>query len=483
MKSTRKLAWLLPLVIFLLSLSTRAYKLPEVFPYGADEEYQSTYARTISDDFHLVWIGVSAANTGFYLGPFWTYLTAGLITVSSDPLIAGYFAAFLGAITAATIYLVGKDLLNKRAGLIAAIFYSLSPLVVYFDQKYWNPSSLPLLSILLLYSALKIKSNHNWLYLFVVCVGLIFHVHLSLVPVALVLFIFAFRDIAKVGWRKLALSIILFLLTISPLIVFDYYHDYSNITTPLRWSKISSDLPNNSVDNAKRATSMLGRLWFLVPGLSSGNEARPVCSKGSTTTPHVLLVFLSLLPVIIFTLSSNQGKKNKWGLLLSSLALILPFIFYPGKNSEYYLLGLIPLYALIVGSTLARLKGTILYPLLLAFSLLAGRTIVNNDPAYGLSAKHDLIQETTSYLNGADFTLTEEGECHKYEGWRYLFTVYGDRPLRSSIDNSYGWLYEDEISSSPAKYSVTIYGTGGVPDVNAEYFYSGGFTAIVKELN
>ena len=92
-------------VIFLIALSLRVYRLESRYQFGLDEEYQATLAMTIVDDFHPIWIGVSASDTGFYLGPYWTYLTALLLKISNgDVLITAYFAALVGSITAVVIF-------------------------------------------------------------------------------------------------------------------------------------------------------------------------------------------------------------------------------------------------------------------------------------------------------------------------------------------------------------------------------------------
>jgi|GEM_PF-1944979 len=59
--------FVLPLLIFSLALFLRFYHLPARFIFGTDEEYQAHYAMTLVRDIHPIWIGVSAADTGFYL--------------------------------------------------------------------------------------------------------------------------------------------------------------------------------------------------------------------------------------------------------------------------------------------------------------------------------------------------------------------------------------------------------------------------------
>lgn len=63
-----------------------------------------------------------------------------------------------------------------------------------------------------------------------------------------------------------------------------------------------------------------------------------------------------------------------------------------------------------------------------------------------------------STVGNNSYDLASEGECHQYEGWRYLFAVYSRAPERSDIDSTFGWLYPNEIHDTPVDYSVVVTG-------------------------
>src|SRR3989344_5462278 len=147
---SRNLYILSLVLIIVLSAFLRFHNLPQLFIVSIDEEYQATLAQTIVQHFHIIWIGVSAANLDFYLGPFWTYFTALWLFLSKgDPLITGYISSVIGVLTTILVFIVGLRLFNPRVGLIASLLYACLPLMVYFDQKYWNPSPVPFLSLLI----------------------------------------------------------------------------------------------------------------------------------------------------------------------------------------------------------------------------------------------------------------------------------------------------------------------------------------------
>ena len=54
------------------------------------------------------------------------------------------------------------------------------------------------------------------------------------------------------------------------------------------------------------------------------------------------------------------------------------------------------------------------------------------------------------------FSIEGRGICHNFEGWRYLFKVYGRVPTQSYTDSSLGWLYPNGISKEPPTYTIIL---------------------------
>src|SRR3989338_5165075 len=155
------------ILILLLAAILRFYNLPSSFVFAGDEEHQAILAQTIIKHFHIIWIGVNAAHLGFYLGPFWVYFTSIWLYLSNgNPLITGYVSSFIGVTTTLLVIITGSALFNRRTGLLTGMLYASLPLIVYSDQKYWNPTPIPFLSLLMLLSLWKSKQNQKWLIIF-----------------------------------------------------------------------------------------------------------------------------------------------------------------------------------------------------------------------------------------------------------------------------------------------------------------------------
>lgn len=489
-------------IFFILTVAAtlRFYNLPNSFIFAGDEEHQAILAQDLIKHFHIIWIGVNAAHLGFYLGPYWAYFTAFWLWLShGDPLITGYISSSIGIITTLLIILTGNSLFNKKTGLLAGLLYASLPLMVFLDQKYWNPTLIPLLSLLILFTLLKAKENPKWSILFGISAGLIFHTHLSLFPLLFIAVYWLIRQKIKPSKAVIFLSLASFLLMLAPLIAFDYFHKGSNITTPFRYKEITSDYRNriNPSQHLPALFQVLGRVWYIQTPSNNGDEVITSCTDASRIdnpkvaglsqryTPPIWLSLLGSALLFFFLINRRTWKKESTTLLaLFLITLIGAFLLFPGGAFEYYLLGAFPLLMFLPGilsDYFPRLKN---FLILFAFiaAILGIFTVISNRPDFGLGAKESLIKQTAAVIGNAPFELKQTGLCHFYEAWRYLFVLNGKKPERSDSDNGLGWLYQSEITNKPTQYTV-IMSESRTPVTfdaqNAKIIKSGGFTAYI----
>ena len=468
-------------VIFLIALSLRVYRLESRYQFGLDEEYQATLAMTIVDDFHPIWIGVSASDTGFYLGPYWTYLTALLLKISNgDVLITAYFAALVGSITAVVIFLVVRKYSNFRAGVISGVLYSVLPMLVFFDQKYWNPSLIPLMTILFLYLAVDVK-NEIKLYLLAILMAVIFHVHLSLLALFIPLGVVIIKNFNVIKKRVMINGGIIFLITNLPLIIFDYYKHGSNIKAIIGLSQYSGKM--NFLGQLQNVLEAMSRLFYLKPGLEVSEEVLSNCATLLKSDSGVFLG-AGVLGLVIYWMFRyyKESEFNKiLGLsLISFLGLTLSF---KGVFREYYLLGLFVVVIIALANIMARINKQLMIGGMIVIIFLSLQTVVLAKDSFGLKNKKELVKKVLLVTGGKSYRVEEDGSCHKYAGFRYLFKEYGSYPpISSSIDGNLGWLYPNEISGTTPDYLVTIAATKELSKIgeNQGGVVFGGFTALVK---
>ncbi len=480
-RSIFKKSLTISLFLVSISLSTRLYVLPEIAIYTADEEYQSTYAQTIVKDFHPIWIGVSAGDTGFYLGPYFTYLTALIQYLgNNDPLISNYFAAAIGSLTSILVFHIGKNIGSSRVGIYAALIYAFSPLMVYLDQRYWNPNLAPFLTCLFLLALINVKKQKWWIFIISFCLGAFWHIHLSLVPISILAVYPFWKQKLLINLNQKIIVVLILIIMFIPLIIFDYNHDWSNILTPIRL-----------IQNGGRSLALISNInifgttllesLYLKIGTNNVDAIRTICPNISFSFQSFILKLIAISPLIIYwnRYKNRQNESTKY-LSLASLILTFTFILYPGEVFGYYLAGFLPLYFLIISLLLSAHR--IRHFLLLIFMFFSLNTLVNVDRRNGLAAKHELINQVIASLGNHSFTLQENGTCHRYGGWRYLFSSYGKTPATSSADPSLSWLYPDQVGEI-GEYLVIVSPTdeSAAPESPLVILNSGGYTAYITK--
>lgn len=480
-------------IIFLILFAAylRFHNLSNLYIFGFDEEYQATYAMTLVNKLHRIWIGVSASYIDFYLGPYFTYFTSFWLMLSKgDPLITAYIAGIGGVITSVVLFFIGRKFFNLTTGIVASLLYAGLPLFVFYDQKYWNPMFVQLIVLFMFTSLILIKKSPWWWLLFVAMVGAIFETDLAPLPLAIIGVWFFIKGKYFLN-RKLVLSCILvFLFFYWPLLVFDYYHNWSNLTFLTRYEDQvkKSGAKFDPVGKIFSVTDTMGRFWYLEPGKSNTTELNIFCNS-ERTYPAVWISGLSVALFLFFLFKAFKKKKYEYHLLGYFLIVSLVFyILYSGGSFEYYLHGFITLFVFIPGIIISQVNNK-LKPLLLLtiFIVLAIglNTVLHASDRFSLSPKKKLISKVMSVIGQGSFSLDKMGECHIYDGWRYLFKAYGKVPLRSFTDKNFSWLYPKEVSNDLVNYDVVLseYGVSSERDLSG-YFKidEGGFSAYIKKL-
>lgn len=468
--------YLLLIAIVSVSAFLRLHDLNDIFVFNLDEEYQATYAWTLVSDPHPIWIGLVAAALEFYIGPYLIYLSAILLALSKgDPIITAYFAAFLGLISTAVIFFVGKKVFNLTTAVVASSLYATLPLFVFFDQKYWNPMFGPAVTVLLFLSLGLTRKSKWWWLLFASLAGVIFETHLPPFPLLLIGVWYFLKGKYWKDIKLLFLCSLVFLFFYWPLIVFDFNHNFSNLKvfTRVLGENNQSNISLNPEAHFGTLFDSLGRFWYLNPGTPNADEVNFGCSSLSLSTGHELIdkytqrtyssFWLSLisLGMFIFFIGKNlRSKKNPYKLLALFLTISgLSYLIYPGGSYEYYTLSFLTLFTFVPAILISQLNKNIkliTFGLIFIVILLGINTVLKTSDKFSLGPKKVLISKVMDIIGNKSFAIEGRGICHDYEGWRYLFKVYGRVPNQSYTDKILGWLYTEEINKTPPSYTVIL---------------------------
>lgn len=487
--------------VLVLALFLRTYNINNHVLFTIDEEYLFNFAQTIVDDFHVIFSGMTI-SVGFYMGPFWIYLTSFFLYFFKDIIFFGYLAAILGTVTTLLIFITGTNFFNFKVGLLSSLLYATLPLIVFYDQRYWNNTPIPFLSIIMLLSLVNTFKNQKWWIIFALAFGFIFHTNLSLFPFALTAIIVLYYQRKKISRKIIFLSFAAFILIYSPLLVFDYYHNWDDLRFPIRALNQQNGAGNSSLNVGAHTNALLqalGRVWYLNPGANFVDEVHWGCTSLSasgvepkvdqvttrTNTP-LWLGGLFLLFFSWFLLKKENFKRNELKIISFIIFLFLTFfLIFPGGAFEYYLLGVFPLLVFLpplLWESLSGIKKAVAALVIVLMVLLGINTVLKSNTSLGLADQKNVIFEVMKVVGDKSYKLVESGGCRRYAGWRYLFKMYGKVPVESSIDSTFGWLYPQELTKKKADYLVIVSEKRIDPNLvikGASEVQSGGFKAYV----
>ena len=95
------------------------------------------------------------------MGPFWLYVIYPFAAFfKGDPLVLGALTSVLGVATTFLIYFLGSKMFSIKVGLLAALMYAASALMIFYDQQGYPPA-VPFWSILMITALYLTKQSKN----------------------------------------------------------------------------------------------------------------------------------------------------------------------------------------------------------------------------------------------------------------------------------------------------------------------------------
>lgn len=375
--------WLL-IVIFSIGIFLRLYNLPSSMMFLGDQGRDAIIVKNIFKNFNPVFIGPVTSVGNLYLGPLYYYfMLPWLILTYPSPVGPAYGVAFLGIIALFLIYYLGKELIGKKAAIIATIFFSLSSTVVNNTRFSWNPNPAPLISILMIfftYRALK-KSARYWL-LVAICFSILIQLHyltlLSAGGAGLVWLYQAFSFRQK-RHKLLGLlltsagALIIFLASLTPQLLFDLRHDHLNAKAFVAMMTGKGNFTANSeAPFLKKAEQVIreteGRGLHILFEISLG--------KNRALNRWLLTIFA--LTIVALVINHQRFKlrgdhfEGEMVILAYLITGIIGTAFYRHTIFDHYIAYLFPVTFLTFGIVIAALSSRFLVAKVASIILLIG---------------------------------------------------------------------------------------------------------------
>lgn len=392
---------LLILLILIIAVFFGFYQLEERYYFDWDQERDAVAVWQMVKEHKPALIGPIAVGPGsFFLGPLWFYLLLPFyVLFKMDPVSGAFFASSINVFTTIVLILIVKKILGVKEAIVTGIIFATS-----FDRSAYNPILVPLFVVIFLY--LLNKKNIPLAFL---VFGLSLHIHIQnlffLIPLIFVIYKAPLKEILK--------GIFLFLLTFTPLIIFDLRHSFTNIKAIINFLLGQS---GSSTTILQSLTASFIKFFTAASGLLPDLPLNPV-KKGAA------LVLCSIVGIKII-------KPAYIKLVLLSFIILPPllFAFYKGNLSEYYFAIILVPIMIGFGSLFKKLPLVVVLIFILIITILRFNTFI--DKKYSLSLKYK--REAVSYIikesAGADFILHIDSNYGYATGFNYLFKYYKNEP-------------------------------------------------------
>lgn len=406
------------ILISAIFLSVRFYKLPYNFKFAYDSQFAADAAWNMFHGKKLILIGQETSLGGLFVGPFLLYLqTLAMLIGGFSPMSLAYLAILFSYATMVILFIVVSELFNKQQGIIATFLYSISAKLVNFDLSSNAQSFVMITSLLIFWFSynLFIKKQGKYLPFLALSVAASFHIHFALfLLMPLILLFFLFYQ-PKIKLKYSFYSLLIFMVSLAPIILFDLRHDHLITKNLLKFSSQESGALITKAMNVMQTF------------LALANEVMFSNNKYILFIPSLFFLGYSLILL----------KNNKKGILLFVLLFILvPLLLlcsYKGPVPEYYFLPAVPIFLIMASTVYYYLLKNIrfLFILLMIFFIIFNMHEIKSkiDISESFAFKDSIVRWVISDANAGDFNVYYDLPLVINNGYTYLFKWKQKEPI------------------------------------------------------
>jgi 4-amino-4-deoxy-L-arabinose transferase-like glycosyltransferase len=461
----------------------RFYNIRNTMQFFGDQGRDAIIARKILINHHPALIGPVTSVGNMYLGPFYYYfMVFPLMMTYPDPIGPTIAVAFLGTLTIFLLYELGKDLVGKRAAVIAAILYTFSPVVITNVRFSWNPNIVPLVALCMLWSMYKAYSSRSTWWIWVsIFFSILFQLHYITLIMALFAVLLWMRELFVHRNEKSYLisfatstmiAIGIFLISLIPLVIFDIRHDYMNF-------KGFSSFFTGKGDKAHFGFSASG-IFFSWISLIIRNLFETFAIKIKPPFSFILFggLLLSLLSIFKQRTVPRVLRKSQFFLTIFFFFGTLILAFYRSSIYDHYLGFLYPVSCLVWGILLSYFWNTkLLRPLIgIVLVVLIGFSLSDYPGRHSLGYNVDLSRTTSQAIAshvepGEAFDIIVFSITKDFYGmnYRYFLETMNKRPVDDEQVHQFKKLFiidetqKENVLSSP-EYKIAMWPNRTVVD-------------------
>lgn len=433
-------------VILALATFLRFYNLPNNFMFQGDQGRDALVVANIFKEKDLVFIGPVTSIGNMYLGPFYYYFMLPFLYLSyPDPIGPVYAVAVLSVTTVALIYFISKKIFNQKVAILASIFFALSHLSIELARFSWNPNPAPFFSILMFYFcylAFK-KDSRYWLLvsaMFSILIQLHYVALLSLIG-AIVIFFFDLKEKIKKNKSKTlitfaALAVLIFLFSLTPLILFDYKHDWRNLEA---FKNIVSKEQSFDIERKTDREGINAFIKFFTVDFKRQSKKVLFDSTFGDIGVNNFFFYFSLSFIVFYLVKNKKIVKIEEKLLFSFLLSgLIGLSLYQHEVYKHYFAYLLPIiyifYAWILNSIKPKWLNYLLSALFIIFFVTKNVQLYNyQDSGWKIrdvKKVAESIQKRIANSEKYNLVLLSESKDLYGMNYRYFLSTMTNPPLK-----------------------------------------------------
>jgi hypothetical protein len=425
-----------------LALFLRLYNISSGMTFIGDQGWFYLSARDLLINGKIPLVGITSSHTWLHQGPLWTYLlSVALLLFRFNPISGGYLTALFGVLATFLMYRLGKEMFSMRIGVISALLYAVSPLIIFFDRMPFDPSPIPFFTIIYLYVLYKwIKGNVRYFPIILLAIAILYNLELATFTLVFpFVLIFAYGFFKKKTWvtgildkKIVAYSVILPLLIMFPVIVYDFSHGFKQTIVFLGWTiyKPFSFLIKRS------GTGILANLNVMVNFALTNIQG--LIFKLNAITAFCIFVF-SLINLLWEVLKKRDTAKI---LLLLLLIISLTGVAINQTPSDAYLPIIFPFVIFSIGiffDFLLNFKYLKYLSIFLLLVILAANIFLafKQDQTQELKNRMLIVDKIIALSGGREYNLIGAGKGSEFSSftmnYKYLLWWKGHPPSDRNV--------------------------------------------------
>lgn len=403
-------------------------------------------------------LGISSSVKWLHQGPLSIYFIGiSLFIGAFRPYSPAVFYGIIGVLTVIIVYLLGSTI-NKKIGLLSALFYATSPLIIINARMPYHTSSIPFFASLFFLIVLKIfYGNRKLVPLASFLLGILMLLELSNIVIFPIIFILLVFKRVNIFTKKSIFPIGTFLLGIAPFLIYDVSHNFiQTIGLPL-WvlNRFRLFLGFSSQD--KVTSSHIGDAAYRITQQLAG-----------IIYPYNLFIFIGVL--IVISTGLLFYKKTIFNRKITIVHIFLLWLFVPllsyllhtEPGTAYFPL-IFPPIALFIGMAIHKLlmKQKLILPFFIILCFVNVFFTVKSN--YFLISKYQKgALPPFNYAYGIDLATQEEAiKAIVVDAHNKPFQLLPGgflRTVATGIDNYkyLTWYFKGKISNN-AKVKYTVY--------------------------